>query len=232
MKGQALNPALLQGISCVVWDWNGTLLDDAPVCLDVMNSLLQRRGLPQITQAQYRETFCFPVIEWYKTLGFRLDLEDFQETAEEFVKAYGEAVACCTLHSGVRELLAAFRDTGIRQVVVSATRQDHLVRQVAPFQLFPYFTELLGIKNNLAESKTALARAFLEKADIAPESVLFIGDTIHDYETAVACGSACVLVAHGHQHADRLRKTGAPVAESLEQLSAGVIFPRTDAQKE
>ena len=30
----------------LIWDWNGTLLDDLDLSVDVMNTLLARRGLP------------------------------------------------------------------------------------------------------------------------------------------------------------------------------------------
>ena len=30
----------------IIWDWNGTLLDDAWLCVDVMNGMLKEHGLP------------------------------------------------------------------------------------------------------------------------------------------------------------------------------------------
>lgn len=215
----AIEPALLQGVSCVIWDWNGTLLDDVPVCIDVINHLLRLRNLPEVpSQAYYRSVFTFPVIKYYEALGFEWEKEDFTQVAQAYVSAYQRSVFQCDLQPGARELLSGLQRAGLRQAVVSAARQDHLVMQVAPFDLFSYFTELIGTKDNLAESKTKLAQAFLSKAGIPPQSVLFIGDTVHDYETAAACGSRCVLVAQGHQDARRLRETGVPVAKSLKGL--------------
>ena len=37
--------------SHILWDWNGTLLDDAWLCVEVMNSMLAERDLPQIGRA-------------------------------------------------------------------------------------------------------------------------------------------------------------------------------------
>ena len=31
----------------VIWDWNGTLLDDAWLCVDVMNGVLRAHDLPK-----------------------------------------------------------------------------------------------------------------------------------------------------------------------------------------
>lgn len=33
-------------VKTVVWDWNGTLLDDVEISRQVMNRMLSRRGLP------------------------------------------------------------------------------------------------------------------------------------------------------------------------------------------
>ena len=39
----------------IIWDWNGTLLDDVALCIDVMNGMLRRRGLSPLTPGRYRE---------------------------------------------------------------------------------------------------------------------------------------------------------------------------------
>ena len=45
----------------VIWDWNGTLLDDAVLCVEVMNVVLARRKLPPLTAERYADRFRFPV---------------------------------------------------------------------------------------------------------------------------------------------------------------------------
>ena len=35
-------------IKHMVWDWNGTLMNDVGLCLDITNQMLQRRGLAQV----------------------------------------------------------------------------------------------------------------------------------------------------------------------------------------
>ena len=32
----------------LIWDWNGTIVDDAPVFIRIMNEFLEERGLPLI----------------------------------------------------------------------------------------------------------------------------------------------------------------------------------------
>ena len=54
----------------VVWDWNGTIVDDAFVFVNIMNSYLKKNKLKPISINDYKNNFCFPVINYYKKLGF------------------------------------------------------------------------------------------------------------------------------------------------------------------
>ena len=59
-------------VTHVVWDWNGTLLDDLHCCIDVTNTLLTEYGLPVLDDgAAYQRVFRFPVASWmaYCTVG-------------------------------------------------------------------------------------------------------------------------------------------------------------------
>ena len=58
-------------VSLVLWDWNGTLLDDVALGLASLNRNLARFGYPQqYTLAEYREIFTFPIEDYYALAGF------------------------------------------------------------------------------------------------------------------------------------------------------------------
>ena len=64
----------------VVWDWNGTMFDDVALCIQVMNGMLEKRGLPRLAgPEQYRQVFTFPVEEYYKALGQLKKIYDREE---------------------------------------------------------------------------------------------------------------------------------------------------------
>ena len=55
----------------VVWDFNGTLLDDLGIGIASINALLARRGMPLVeSHDAYHRIFCFPIREYYRRLGF------------------------------------------------------------------------------------------------------------------------------------------------------------------
>ena len=74
----------------IIWDWNGTLVNDKWLFIDGINSSLKKRELPTITEKQYMDIFTFPVEEYYKKVGFDFANEPFHVAGDEFVKYYGK----------------------------------------------------------------------------------------------------------------------------------------------
>jgi len=74
----------------VIWDWNGTLLDDLNACVETINRMLSKRSLPILNAARYQEVFGFPVKNCYHTLGFDLEHEDWDDVSLEFHAIYAE----------------------------------------------------------------------------------------------------------------------------------------------
>jgi len=76
----------------IIWDWNGTLLDDMDICISSMNRMLSKRELPELNIDKYRDVFTFPVIDYYKAIGFDFRKEPWDVAAHEFIWLYLEAL--------------------------------------------------------------------------------------------------------------------------------------------
>ena len=72
----------------LIFDWNGTLIDDAWIFVDILNALLKKRNLNQIDLNKYQEMFCFPLSDFYQTLGFDVTLDSFKILKEDFIFEY------------------------------------------------------------------------------------------------------------------------------------------------
>ena len=54
----------------IIWDWNGTLLDDVDLCVEAINMLLARESLPLLTgKEEYQRVFQFPIRAYYEAVG-------------------------------------------------------------------------------------------------------------------------------------------------------------------
>lgn len=200
----------------VVWDWNGTLLDDVALNCAIMNRMLRRRGKPPIPSlAVYRRIFGFPIIGYYQRAGFDFATEDYETVADEYMALYRRDSMECRLFPGVREVLFELRCSGVRQVILSASQQDCLMEQLSHLNLEGFFDEVLALHHCLAHSKAELAEEWMEASRLSGEQLLFVGDTLHDFEVSKRLGAFCILVAAGHQNKERLLTCGCPVVDSI-----------------
>ena len=210
-------------LDSVIWDWNGTLLDDVDVCVAAMNVLLGRRGLASLDRGRHQTLFRFPVQEYYEDLGFDFGTEPFSAVAAEYHEAYNAGVVAATLRGDALHTLDSFQQAGVRQLMLSALVEASLVRQVAAYGISGYFSAIFGLSDTHAVSKLERGRQLIVSESIDTRSSLVVGDTAHDAEVASALGVRCVLVASGHQSVDHLSESGCPVVESLaDALSAAV----------
>jgi phosphoglycolate phosphatase len=207
----------------LLWDWNGTLLDDAGTCIDTMNEMLSKRGMPILNLELYKEVFGFPVIDYYRKIGFNFSRESFEQISVEFIDSYNLALGDAPLAIHARPVLDFFKNAGKDNVIVSAMRQDMLERSVRDKDLENYFTAILGIGDIYAASKSHKATEYVKSRDLVLDEVVFIGDTLHDYEVACGIGCRCILVADGHQSEKRLIATGAEVIPSLKELLNSIV---------
>jgi phosphoglycolate phosphatase len=202
----------------VIWDWNGTILDDVELCVQVINRLKVARGQPPITVERYRAVFGFPVKDYYRDVGFDFSKEPFEKVGKEWMDGYEKEKYTCGLRAGVAEVLGKIYSSGTGQSVLSAYSQDFLAEAVGHYGLSKYFTRLRGLDNIYAPSKVALGKKLMAELGHKKGETLMIGDTEHDLETARAIGADCVLLAGGHQSRERLEKAGALVLSGAKDL--------------
>ena len=206
----------------VLWDFNGTILDDVAVGIDSVNVLLRKRGISELSSVeQYRKAFGFPIIEYYKRIGFDFSKEPFSKVAVEWVDEYLSRVPSAKVNAGALEMLGLFKKSGLKQILVSATEEKMLKKQLADLGLLSFFDEILGLDNIHAVDKTSVAKAWRERNKCA--KAIFVGDTDHDFETARAVDAECVLYSGGHQSVDRLKKLGAKIIGELSELESIVL---------
>jgi phosphoglycolate phosphatase len=201
--------------SHIIWDWNGTLLDDTQACVNSINVLLSKRGVPTIDVPRYRDIFGFPVIDFYRRINFPLASEDWNLVAREFHDVF-LADTTFKLQSSTVETLKRIQSLDIGQSILSASEQSILDQMLAGYGIRSFFTHVCGVNNLYGDSKIAIGHQLLARVTLPKESVVIVGDTLHDVEVAHALGVSCVLIAQGHQSRIRLEQAGVPVFDDMD----------------
>jgi len=202
----------------VLWDWNGTLLDDVDACVKSVNIMLEDRRLPTLTKDRYREVFSFPVRDYYMEIGFDFKREAFEDLAEVFHDYYERFSLQSPLHAHGEQVMKFIRDANIIQIVLSASEINRLRDQVSRFPITEYLNTFLGLRDIYANSKVEVGRHWLNQSHVDPKKVLMVGDTLHDYQVAQALGCDCLLVTAGHQSQNRLEQAPCPKAAGLDGI--------------
>ena len=202
----------------ILWDWNGTLLDDTEAALATLNEMIVERGGQPIGMKFYRDHFAFPVRPFYDKIGIVAhDEDEWNGIAREYHEVYGRQPK--RLNPLAVTALEMAKEAGCRQSIVSALRQDLLEADMARNGVTEFFERICGSDNLDGASKLNRARELLAELSVphstfpVPRFVL-IGDALHDKEVADALGIDCILCAQGSHAAWRLSAV-APTGETL-----------------
>lgn len=205
-------------IKHIIWDYNGTLLNDLELCVNVINNLLKVRNIPQITIESYKALFEFPVKNYYEKLGFDFDKDSFETVGTEFILGYDNRINEARLKSGAENLLKKIHKAGIKQSVLSARKHDQLIKELDNFRIKQYFTHIVGLDNHYANGKTGNGIKLIAKIAEEKENIIMIGDTVHDCEVAKAMGIKSLLLSDGHHTAKKLNKCNSQNFRNIQQL--------------
>jgi phosphoglycolate phosphatase-like HAD superfamily hydrolase len=198
----------------LVWDWNGTLLDDLTLVVAATNASLAVYGGPPVTAEEHRRDFRRPIIDYYShVLGRPLDRADFARLDRAFHEAYTDGLRSCTLSAGALEALAGWAGT---QSLLSMWFHHELVPTVTRYGLDRYFARVDGLRDVIGGgSKAPHLAAHLSALELDGPDCVLIGDSVDDAEAAASVGARSVLYTGGFTDPVRLRAVGVPVADSL-----------------
>jgi phosphoglycolate phosphatase-like HAD superfamily hydrolase len=198
----------------LVWDWNGTLLDDLTLVVNATNACLAMIGGPRITADEHRRDFRRPIVDYYSfVLGRPVDAEEFKRLDDAFHDAYRLGMGACALAADALEAMAGWPGS---QSLLSMFFHDELMIEVTRHGLLPRLSRVDGLVETVGgQRKAAYLATHLSALDIPAHDAVLIGDSVDDGDAAAAVGAACVLYAGGFTDAGLLKATGLPVATTL-----------------
>ena len=200
----------------VVWDWNGTLLDDLHVVIEAANESLSQFGLGPIDEDDYRDHFTRPVRAFYDSLfGRPITDDEWEALNDTFHEEYYARVAAASLTSDANRAMDSVEGRGWTQSLLSMSPQEWLEHVVDRFGLRPRFAGIRGLRGPTGGLKAAHLRDHLADLGVEPERSVIIGDTPDDAAAAKAVGAGVVLYHGGSHHLPTLEEVGAPIAHTL-----------------
>jgi len=202
----------------ILWDWNGTLLNDVHVTVGAFNAVAQEYGCNTLTLDQYRELYRHPIRDLYQDAGFDLERHSYAEIARRWSEIFKSFPGTAELHEDALPVLEALKGSGSRQSILSALPQPLLEEAVARRDIMHLFESIHGAPDDLGHGKVAVGVEVARSLGVAGPEITVIGDSCHDAEVAQELGASCALVSVGSESVVRLQATGFPVFGSLSEV--------------
>jgi phosphoglycolate phosphatase-like HAD superfamily hydrolase len=216
-------------VAHVIWDWNGTLLDDLPIVVEAVNACLRSQGAPPIDARTYRIRFERPLNGFYEgLLGRPVDDELLLELDGVFQDAYWDAFDDVDLNLEGRQAVQSVVAGGATQSIASMLWHDMLVPTVRGFGLDEFMLALDGNRGTVGETKDQHMVLHVERLrrmypELSAQTITVIGDLVDDAGAARAAKVRCVLYDGGSQRREMLERQGVPVVDSLLQAASIAI---------
>ncbi len=207
----------------VIWDFNGTIIDDVDIGINALNTLLRKYGYDEINDKNYyRSIFGFPIKDYYARAGFDFNVIDYETLAPLWVNEYLAHEEEASVIEGVIDVISKLKIAGIHQYLVSATEINMLTAQLKYRGLFEMFDGVYGLDNIHASSKRDVACSVVKNLH---GKTIMLGDTIHDAECAVSANADVILIAAGHQSFEKLSSSGHKTVYTAKE-AADIILGR------
>ena len=203
----------------LIWDWNGTLLDDVDANVKVINKMLLKRDLPQLDLHTYKDIFCFPVKQFHIRIGIDFIAESIEEISAEYMEHYKSYESSLELNTDVPFILDSINAKGIDQYILSAAGKKDLLRMLDHFHLTDKFKGIYGSEDICATGKVGIGQKLIKDNSLNPGKAIIIGDTVHDAEVAKTLGIKCILYAGGHNNYDLLKNESKVIANLKDILT-------------
>lgn len=203
----------------IIWDFNGTLIDDVGAALGAVNDMLLRRNQNVITLDEYYKAVDTPIWKFYEQV-FIPDTITPDEAIAEFDSGYEKHLKPDPLMEGAADVLSHFKGAHKRQIVVSASHIDKVRPRLGELGISDFFHTVLARCDYMAGDKTYLAQRYFAENSIDPKEAVVIGDCVADWQMAKFLHCDCILNTKGHQSRREFSLTDAVIVDSLTELKS------------
>jgi len=182
----------------VIFDWSGTLADDFQPVFQATNDLFLEYGKPAMSETEFREKFFLPFPEFYKIYLPEATMVQLDHYYHSSFKLLQEQI---TLLPFAREILEYCRREKLKLFLLSTIHAEHFEVQAARLGIKDYFDQ--AYVQAIDKRKTILK--LLAEHDLNPTETLFVGDMMHDVETARHGGVKSCAVLTGYDSLEKLK---------------------------
>src|SRR5450432_262618 len=188
----------------LILDWSGTLADDLGPVADATNLIFRHYGRPELLLEEFRELFRLPFDSFY---GELLPGVAAAELDALFHAHFIERQHAVVLLPHALEFLRFCQATRRRVFLLSTIKAAHFAEQSARLGVGHFFEQAyVGVMD-----KRAPIAQILAEHNLVPNETAFIGDMVHDVESARHGGVMAIATLTGFDSREKLSRANPDV---------------------
>lgn len=183
----------------LLFDWSGTLVNDLPPTLFATNAVLEENGARAMELAEFRKRFRLPYPEFYEEVLPGIPISSLEDT---FRSAFHRSPEQVTVLPHAREMMEWCAEQKIRCIVLSSMDATIFAKQAEELKMSHFFEAIYA---GVIDKRHRIGDILTHHA-LDPSRTAFVGDMVHDIDTAHHGGIASVAVTTGYDPQVRLEK--------------------------
>jgi phosphoglycolate phosphatase len=195
----------------IVFDWNGTLLDDIHALHSCTNKLLESEGHAPVDIHAFRSSYDIPFRRFYENFRFTGEQIDKLMSLENsaFHEHYEPLADRAGLRPGAVELFDHAKANGIDMLILSNHLVDPIKAQLRRLEVESYFKAVLAYADRTVQfrdmTKGERLRRFRMNGGGHPPEALIVGDSLEEIDIAREQNLISVAITGGCVSEERLR---------------------------
>jgi phosphoglycolate phosphatase len=237
MNLQSIEPtqAADRRYDCIVFDWDGTVMDSIVAIADSIQKAARDLGLPEPDFRQASSVIGLGLMEALAQAIPDASPSQLPRISERYRHHYLARDADLMLFPGIAPLLLELRSSGLLLCVATGKSRAGLNRALNHPQLRGLFQATRCADEGHPKPHPWMLLDLSQELGIAPGRMLMIGDTVHDRELAKRAGADFVGVAYGAHPADELGAVDCLACvtsvEALREQLHTIVFLNPSASK-
>lgn len=207
----------------VIWDWNGTLLDDFAITAEITIDAMADLGRHGLTPDDIRLHYQRPLPLYFSALlGRTAEANELRHLGDAYVSRYDAAMRDLPLAADAIHALEVLAPAA-SQSLLSMAPDAQIALLIDHHGLREHFTLVQGFAGTGHPTKTESLAAHCAEIGVPTQASWLVGDTVDDFNAANALGIRTVLVTTGMQSRQHLTDTGAPVVGTLADAAQFIL---------
>lgn len=202
-----------EGVTLVLFDCDGTLVDSQHVIVAAMQAAFSAHGLGEPAPDAVRGVVGLSLHTAMAVLAPEHGPDDHDVLTERYKDAFIAHRAAGRpqgqLYPGAAEAVRRLAEQGHVLGVATGKSRRGLATTLERFELGHYFSTLQTADDAPSKPHPGMVNQAIAETGATPQSTVVIGDTTFDVEMAVAAGATAIGVAWGYHDVSSLHAAGA-----------------------